>query len=427
MTSHVSRRTLIAAGAAVPLAACTGPAEPELGGIGGDVLLTNAVVFDGERFSDHDSVAVRGGRIAEVGQGLSGDGLDVFDCGGRVLLPGLIDAHTHMSADHAGSAIRFGVTALLDMHGRIITGSAARRDSLDEHSRSDIWWADWGVTVPGGHPTQLGSGTPTVEDFDSVAAFVAARVEAGADHIKLFIQTEGFPATLSPEQASEAVSAAHAHDRLAVAHVGDWHDARIAAEAGVDVLVHLPIGGDVDHDVVGLLAARPTPVVATLHVISGDRCNHAYADFLEDHTVSQRLDHWQRQDATDPSGCEEATAEQIAEFRVHPDESVAALREAGVPILAGTDLGNPGTVAGLSMYTELEMLVSAGLGAEEALAGATSRTADAFGLADRGRIAAEGRADMVLLEATDPDQVIGAYGIVAVWKNGHAVDLEPER
>ena len=42
-----------------------------------------------------DGVEVRiiDGRIAEIGPGLSGDG---EDCGGRLLTPGLIDAHTHL-------------------------------------------------------------------------------------------------------------------------------------------------------------------------------------------------------------------------------------------------------------------------------------------------------------------------------------------
>jgi imidazolonepropionase-like amidohydrolase len=382
------------------------------------------VVFDGERFTDHDSVAVRGGFIAEVGRGLSGAGLEPFDCGGRVLLPGLIDAHTHQSSYFAASAIRFGVTTLLDMHGQVDRNAVALRDSLDERWRSDIWWADWGVTVPGGHPTQMDASTPTIEDFDNVTAFVDARVGAGADHVKLFVQAEGFPDTLDLAQASEAVAAAHARGRLAVAHVGDWRDARVAAEAGVDVLVHLPVGADVDHEVVDLLAAGPTPVVATMHVRTAGRCDHDYAAFLDDGAVAERLDQNQRDDASiELPLCDEWTPEEIAERRVPPEESIAALREAGVPLLVGTDLANPGTVAGLSMLVEMAMLARAGLGTEEILAGATSRTAEVFGLGDRGRIAADKRGDMMLLDTTDPDRVIGAYGVTAVWKNGHAVEL----
>ncbi|HEX2145095.1 MAG TPA: amidohydrolase family protein [Glycomyces sp.] len=65
-----------------------------------------------------------------------------------------------------------------------------------------------------------------------------------------------------------------------------------------------------------------------------------------------------------------------------------------------------------------------GLSTEEVLAGATSKTADAFGLDERGRIAAGKRGDLVLIEATEPEQVIGTGAVAAVWKNGHAVELE---
>ncbi|WP_205325656.1 hypothetical protein [Glycomyces sp. YM15] len=72
----------------------------EPGTAGGDVLITGALVFDGERFTGHDSVLVRGGLVAEVGRGLAAD-VPAFDAGGRVPLPDLIDAHAHRSGSNA--------------------------------------------------------------------------------------------------------------------------------------------------------------------------------------------------------------------------------------------------------------------------------------------------------------------------------------
>jgi len=40
---------------------------------------------------------------------------------------------------------------------------------------------------------------------------------------------------------------------------------------------------------------------------------------------------------------------------------VRLLHEAGVPLLAGTDAGNPFVIPGFSLHTELELLVRAGL------------------------------------------------------------------
>jgi cytosine/adenosine deaminase-related metal-dependent hydrolase len=65
---------------------------------------------------------------------------------------------------------------------------------------------------------------------------------------------------------------------------------------------------------------------------------------------------------------------------------VARLAAAGVPVLAGTDTPNPGTVHGASLHRELELLVGAGLTPQLALQAATSVPARVFGLIDRGVI-----------------------------------------
>jgi len=61
-------------------------------------ILRNASVLDPERGerAEGQSVAIEGGRIAEVGPGLTGpDDAVIFDVAGRTVMPGLIDAHTH--------------------------------------------------------------------------------------------------------------------------------------------------------------------------------------------------------------------------------------------------------------------------------------------------------------------------------------------
>jgi len=60
-----------------------------------DVLIRNALVLDGsDRPGRHADVAVRDGRIVEVGA-VDGGARQVIDAGGRALAPGFIDVHTH--------------------------------------------------------------------------------------------------------------------------------------------------------------------------------------------------------------------------------------------------------------------------------------------------------------------------------------------
>jgi imidazolonepropionase-like amidohydrolase len=64
----------------------------------GITILQNAAVLDPERaeLAEGQSVVVDGRRIADVGPGLTGpDEAVVVDVGGRTVMPGLIDAHTH--------------------------------------------------------------------------------------------------------------------------------------------------------------------------------------------------------------------------------------------------------------------------------------------------------------------------------------------
>ena len=64
-----------------------------------DLIIRNGHVIDPA--SQHDSVAsvaIRDGRIAEVGE-IEADASPELDAGGRYVLPGLIDLHTHLFKD----------------------------------------------------------------------------------------------------------------------------------------------------------------------------------------------------------------------------------------------------------------------------------------------------------------------------------------
>jgi hypothetical protein len=106
----------------------------------------------------------------------------------------------------------------------------------------------------------------------------------------------------------------------------------------------------------------------------------------------------------------------------HARASVQALHGAGVRILAGSDGRNPGTALGATLHRELELLVDAGLSPRDALMAATAAPADAFHLADRGRIGVGRRADLLLVDGDPTKDVTALRSIVRVWKAGHPFD-----
>jgi imidazolonepropionase-like amidohydrolase len=89
-------------------------------------------------------------------------------------------------------------------------------------------------------------------------------------------------------------------------------------------------------------------------------------------------------------------------------KQVRSAVRAGVPVLAGSDAGNPATFHGISLIRELELLAQAGMPLTDVLRAATARAADRLGQSSLGRIAAGAVADLVVLDA-DPTENVSAY------------------
>jgi imidazolonepropionase-like amidohydrolase len=104
-------------------------------------------------------------------------------------------------------------------------------------------------------------------------------------------------------------------------------------------------------------------------------------------------------------------------------ELVGLLHEAGVPLLAGSDTGNPFVVPGFSLHTELELLVHAGLSPLAAIRTATVNPArfleatDSMGTVEQGKLA-----DLVLLDGDPLADIRNTAKIRAVITNGRYLD-----
>lgn len=98
---------------------------------------------------------------------------------------------------------------------------------------------------------------------------------------------------------------------------------------------------------------------------------------------------------------------------------VAAMHDAGVPILAGTDAPMPGVYPGFSLHEEMSLLVESGLTPREALRSATLAPAEFLGLAaTSGSVEVGKRADLVLLDADPTKDIRNTRRINAVLLDG---------
>jgi len=381
-------------------------------------------VFDGERTVAATDVVVRDGRIAAIGRGAEAEGLPVVDGRDRTLLPGLIDAHVHTWGDARQDALRFGVTTELDMFSdwHQLADAKRQRASLARTTQADLWSAGTLATVPKGHGTEYGLAIPTLTTPGEAAAFVDARVAEGSDYLKIILEDGsafGHPIpSIDVPTLDALVVAAHARKLLAVAHVATQADARHAVDAHVDGLAHVFLDQPADAAAVAAIRNQGTFVVATLSVAATASGAGEGAKLAVDPRLRPSLSAEQIRvlGATFP-----ATFTRPA-LLANATESVRRLHAAGVPILAGTDAGNPGTTHGATLHQELALLVAAGLTPSEALGAATALPSRFFSLGDRGRIATGMRADLLLVDGDPTRDITATRAIRTIWKNGDAVD-----
>src|SRR5277367_2197757 len=116
--------------------------------------ITNARIFDGESVLNDKTVVIDETTILSVGDAApDGANVTVIDARGATLLPGLIDAHVHTKLPHLRTALLFGVTTELEMMGHWT--AQQRKEIAEDDTVADLRSADFGLTAPGGHPSEL--------------------------------------------------------------------------------------------------------------------------------------------------------------------------------------------------------------------------------------------------------------------------------
>ncbi|BFV60759.1 amidohydrolase family protein [Kitasatospora sp. CMC57] len=400
--------------------------------------ITNARVFDGEKSLGVQTVVIDGGRITQVG-GDAPRGSEIVDGHGATLLPGLIDAHVHSAPDSLTLALRFGVTTELEMQG--MNTRENRGAITDDDTVADVRSAGFAITPPGGHPSELmPEGYRPKRDLPPVmplmpfsttpeeaAAFVPQLLARGSDFIKFMIDdgtVEGHPGLPVLDQATvnAGVAEAKKYGALTVAHALTVEATAMAAEAGIDGVVHLFMDQPHTAEIIGLIRDAGMFVVPCIS-LNASMMGITGSELADDPRVAARLDsRWDRTLRSSYNRYPQGSLDDVY-------DSVRALDAAGVDILAGTDVSMPetffgGLAHGASLHHELQYLVAAGLTPARALRAATATTARCFRLSDRGRIAEGLRADLLLVDGDPTGNISDTLNTRAVWRRGARLALE---
>ncbi|MDO8349332.1 MAG: amidohydrolase family protein, partial [Planctomycetota bacterium] len=103
--------------------------------------------------------------------------------------------------------------------------------------------------------------------------------------------------------------------------------------------------------------------------------------------------------------------------------NLVRLHAAGVPVVLGTDAGNPLTLHGPSVFVELEAMQQAGLPPTAVLVAATRDAARAMGRGDDLGLLAAGRIADLLVLTEDPGKDVRAFrSVTHVCRGGHLHD-----
>lgn len=392
------------------------------------------VAFDGERqLPGGLLVLVDGDRIVGVESGSAAAPVDcpVTYVPGGTLLPGLIDAHVHLCADSGVRALdqlpelsdvdrdhiisrsltahlQSGVTAVRDL-GDIDYAVVDRRDTGP--GQPHVVASGPPITSVGGHCANMGG------EADGRAGLVRAvrkRAERGVDIIKIMasgglmtVGTDVMACQFTPDELRLVVDEAHRIGIPVTAHAHPITAVEQAVAAGVDGIEHCTCFTAEGFLTPPELAHRIT--AAGIFV-----CPTLGRD--PDVPVAPRV-----QEFLDRMGM-------TWELR---RPQVRAMYDAGVALIAGVDSGiNPSKRHGVLPEAVIE-LADIGVPASEALVGATSRAADACGLATRtGRLRAGLAADLLVVDGNPLTDITALRRPVTVVARGRQVlpaaeDQEP--
>ena len=360
----------------------------------GTFALTGGILIDGTGRAplERATVLVRDGRIAAVGPDRAiaiPRGTRVLDIKGRTVIPGLWDMHAHASQiEWAPAYLGAGVTTIRDMGGEL-QYLTAFRDTLANGGGAGPRVLLAGV-VDGDSPE--GFGAVTAATPEQGRTIVDRYHAAGFEQMKLYT-------LLQPPVVNAIVGRARELGMSVTGHVPRSLGIGLAIEAGMDHVAHMPVGGDPAsadaQGVIKLLAGRHTVIDPTLpwNELLGRASTTPIETFEPGITsVPEPLVASYRSVANDVDA---ATAKARLNRQL---AAVKAMRDANVPIVAGTD----GAIPGFSLLRSLELYVESGLTPMEALQAATLVSAKAMRLdAETGTVETGKRADLVVLDA-DP-------------------------
>lgn len=393
-------------------------------------LLKADRVFDGTRIRPGLVVHVHGERIVAIGAAaeVTAPGADVIDLPGMTLMPGLIDAHSHVllhpyneapwnsqvlnepqslrvarAVNHLKATLDAGFTTLRDL-------GTEGADYADVGIRQAIAQGiipgprlliatralvATGSYAPKGFAPEwsIPQGAQEADGVDALVRAVREQIGRGADWIKVYGDYRWGPRgeaqpTYSLDEMRLIVETARSSGRPVVVHASTPEGMRRAILAGAETIEH---GDGGTPEIFKLMVERGVALCPTL--AAGD--------------ATAQYGGWKKGTDPEPGGIERKRA------------SFKAALAAGVKIASGSDVG---VFAHGDNARELELMVAYGMPALDALRAATSVDADVLRMGTQiGRIAPNLLADLIAVQGDPSESISAIRNVSMVMKGGRVV------
>jgi imidazolonepropionase-like amidohydrolase len=412
------------------------------------LVIRNGHLIDGSGapIIRNDTIVVEGNQIKSIGalppdiQLEDHKNVEMIDAGGQWIMPGLIDAHCHVSygyplikgegkgkgttrpefstlksARSVQKVLRSGVTSISVPGGTWFTDVGVRdaiRLGLMEGPRMYVagrMIVTYGC-IEDDEPSWEGTPDHSIgklcNSADEMVTEVRRQGKHGVNFIKMADSRSGESQMLAKEEIAAVVGEAHRRNLRVAIHSRGAGSTRAAAEAGVDWIVHADLATDQDLEAVAKAGMPILPTATFLSVVI-DLGNKLGPENVQ-------IDHSRMKRHFEALG-----------------KLMHKARELGIKLLVGTDTGNNSfTPYGDLHAKELEIFVKhGGFSPMEAIVAATKHNAYAVGLEGQvGEIARGRLADIIILNK-DPIADIavlqGGKHLTWVIKDGKVIDLGP--
>lgn len=394
------------------------------------IALAGATLIDvnGKPATPNSVVVIEGDRIIAAGPRASVNiprNAKVIDVSGKFLLPGLWDMHAHFYQSEFGPTyLAAGITTARDVGNDIEFGTSLRNAAREKRGLGPrMLLAGYIDGKNGGFDVQ-------VETAEEARAAVQRYKTAGYEQIKI-------RDNVKLETLKVICAEAHRLGMTVTGHVPEGMNALQAVEAGMDQISHI------NYVLTGFFPRRDRNSPPVTINLNGPNVLNALKVFKEHGTVIDPTDAvlelMLRPLNTPIETFEPGVTRVPAELKVQINEKgeaaeqaeglrmvldvllkiIGALHRAGVPIVAGTDVGVPGH----TLHRELELYVKAGMTPLEAIRAATITPARVMKLDNEvGTIEVGRRADLIVLDANPIENISNIRKVRLVMTQGRLFD-----